>query len=124
MANFPSQTHTDTPALDRPRCPLLDWLGREPVAPGPPPLFILLIFGEPRGGTGGGTLAFTMVVFFFSGGIAGAVEPPVLVPVPPLPAPGPPPLLLDVVVLAVYTLDSVSAVVNSVPRVSKSVSYR
>lgn len=59
-----------------------------------------------------------MVVFFFSGGIDGVPELPVLVPPPPLPAPGPPlappppPLLLDVVVVAVYTLDTVSAVVS------------
>ena len=30
-------------------------------------------FGDPRGGTGGGTLCFTIDVFFFNGGMAADV---------------------------------------------------
>lgn len=88
------------PALDRPRW--LDELGSDPV---PPPPFIpaLVILGEPRGGTGGGTLAFTIAVFFFSGGIAADPFP---LPVPPV---GPPaPLLLEDVAVVAAVLDAAS----------------
>lgn len=70
----------------------------------------LLILGDPRGGTGGGTLAFTMVVFFFSGGIVGVTELPIFSPdlVPVWMPPLPPPLDVVVVVDAAYTLDAVS----------------